>query len=523
MQTAELNKEIVHDIAQFVADPLGFANYIYPWGEAELLDSAGPRNWQADLFEAIGEHLDNPATQYQPFRAAVSSGHGIGKSAFVGMFIHWAMSTCVDCRVVVTANSDPQLRTKTWPEVSKWFRLGLNSEWFDVHAESIKIKIPEHAELWRTDRLTWSINNPQAFAGLHNKGKRIVVIFDEASEIDDVIWEVTQGALTDENTEILWVVFGNPTQNVGRFAECFGRYSHRWQTRQIDSRTVEGTNKQEIEGWIKDFGEDSDYVRVRVKGEFPRASWNQFIPGDTVQAARLAEAKGFENLPKIMAIDVARFGDDQTVIGIRQGRKATILGKYRQKDTVETTQYAIDFIERERPNLVIVDGDGIGAGVVDNLKHRGFDVHEFHGGNEPHDKSMYFNRRAEVWGLLKDWLAEGADIPDDAELASDLTSPQYGFSPKQQIQLEKKEDMKKRGMRSPDCGDVFAMTFEMRLNISKQAMFEERLLHHISGIEDPTVKAIAARKIVAQHEKKMQNRGMVNSRSSGRARRWGSN
>jgi hypothetical protein len=107
----------------------------------------------------------------------------------------------------------------------------------------------------------------------------------EASAIPDLIWETTEGALTDEQTEILWLVCGNPTRNNGRFRECFGRYRHRWIRRQVDSRNARITNKQQIAQWITDYGEDSDFVRVRVKGEFPRASSMQFIASDMVEAA----------------------------------------------------------------------------------------------------------------------------------------------------------------------------------------------------------------------------------------------
>ena len=499
------NSQLMHDIAGFTADPLAFSRYIYPWAEGELEDSKGPRQWQSNLLKSVAEHLGNPATQYTPFQASIASGHGIGKSAFVGMFTHWAMSTCEDCRVVITANSDPQLRTKTWPEVSKWFRLGLNSKWFLVNAETITIKNEQHAGIWRTDRLTWSTNNPQAFAGLHNKGKRIVVIFDEASEIDDVIWEVTQGALTDENTEIIWLVFGNPTQNTGRFCECFGKYRHRWKNFQIDSRTVEGTNKVEIDKWIKDYGEDSDFVRVRVRGEFPRAGSNQFIPSDLVVSARLNIAEGFQALPKILSIDVARFGDDQTVIGLRQGRHFRILSKYRGMDTVQTTRYAIDFIEKENPDAIVVDGDGLGAGVVDNLKHRGYEdkLFEFHGGETAKDPEMYYNRRAEVWGLTRDWLKEGAEIPNEPEMETDLTGPQYGFSAKQQLQLEKKEDMKKRGLASPDFGDCLAMTFSVQLAQSRSERIEERVQHRVMQIKEPSEKLIHYHRIMLEERAKV--------------------
>jgi hypothetical protein len=460
---------LIEDIAGFTRQPIKFVKYCYPWGESELQESRGLRAWQTEILSAITAHLGSSSTRFVPLQVAVSSGHGIGKSALLGMVIHWAMSTCEDCKVVLTANTDTQLRTKTWPEVSKWFRLGLNSKWFQVNSESITVREPEHQRVWRTDRISWSENNTEAFAGLHNKGKRIVLIFDEASAIADRIWEVAEGALTDENTEIIWLAFGNPTQNTGRFRECFGRFKHRWKTFQIDSRTVEGTNKAQIDKWIADYGEDSDFVRVRVRGEFPRAGSAQLIPSDIVAAARKYKAEGFEALPKILSVDVARFGDDQTVIGYRQGRKAVILEKLRGKDTVFVAERVIQLMESESVDATVVDGDGIGAGVIDHITHRGYNrrLFEFHGGAGANDAAQYFNRRAEVWGAMREWLQSGSEIPDDPELADELCGPEYGFSSKQQIQLERKEDMKKRGLSSPDCADMLAMTFSVKVAAPK--------------------------------------------------------
>ncbi len=315
------------------------------------------------------------------------------------------------------------------------------------------------------DAIPWSAHNTEAFAGAHNKGKRIVVIFDEASAIEDPVWEVAEGALTDENTEIIWLAFGNPTQNTGRFRECFGKFKHRWQTFQIDSRTVEGTNKDQIDKWIADYGEDSDFVRVRVRGEFPRAGSSQFIPSDVVATARHYKAQGYEALPKILSVDVARFGADQTVIGLRQGRKFEILAKYRGKDTVYVAEQVIHFIGDKKPDATVVDGDGLGAGVVDNVNHRGYGgrLFEFHGGASANDAAAFYNRRAEVWGSAREWLMAGAEIPDDPELETHLTSPEYGFSNKNQVMLEKKEDMASRGLDSPDLGDCLAYSFAVKV------------------------------------------------------------
>jgi hypothetical protein len=466
-----LKQQLAEEIAGFTRDPLGYCYYAFPWGEGELSNSKGPYVWQGDVLRYLTNHLQNPRTQYTPCLVSVSSGHGVGKSAFVGMISQWGMSTCEDCRIVMTANSDPQLRTKTWPEVSKWFRLAINEDWFSVNAESIHIKDSRHERTWRTDRLTWSVPNPQAFAGLHNAGKRIIVIFDEASEIDDVIWDVTQGALTDANTEIIWMVFSNPTQNTGRFRECWGRFKHRWKGFQIDSRNVENTNKEELDGWVKDFGEDSDFVRVKVRGEFPRAGSCQLIPSDVVAACRKYKAEGCHAFPKIFGVDVARFGDDSTVITMRQGRKAEVLARYRGLDTSQVTAHVIEFIAEHNPDAVVVDSDGIGNTVFDQLKFQGYGrlLYEFHGGKPANNAVRYFNRRAEVWGLMRDWLKANAEIPDEPEIEMDLTGPQYGFSAQQQIQLERKEDLKKRGLSSPDYGDSLAYTFAVQILAPQRA------------------------------------------------------
>lgn len=461
--------QLIEDIAGFSSDPLGYVHYAFDWlEEGELQDFAGPHPWQADILSTIGRHLKSPDWA-NPIRIAVSSGRGIGKSALIAMLCQWSMSTCDDCRVIVTANTEPQLATKTWPEISKWFRRAINSHWWTNTATKICSSDKRHADTWRVDRETWSENNVEAFRGLHNAGKRMVIIFDEAAGIPTAIWEATEGSLTDENTEMIWIVFSNPSQPTGSFRECFGRFKHRWITAQIDSRTVPGTNKEELDAQVKDYGEDSDYVRVNVKGEFPRAGSKQLIPADVVSGARyrVLPPSSYESHWKILVCDVARFGDDQTVIGYRQGFKFMITDKLRGLSVVQTSRRLMERIKELDPRTVVIDGDGIGGGVVDHVKeymaawfkeNPARILMEFHGGTTPIDGHMYFNYRANMWGLMRDWLASG-DIPDDPELETDLTGPEYSISNKNQIQLEKKEDMKKRGLASPDLGDTLAMSF----------------------------------------------------------------
>src|ERR1700722_2336601 len=213
VEERDLQAELVEDIASFTKDPLAFTMYAYEWGVGDLEGSEGPYEWQKKQFEIIREHLSNPKTANQPCRIAVASGNGIGKSAFVAMPPNWGLSTHEDCKIVITAGTGVQLQTKTQPELSKWFRLSINSHWFDVKAKSITIKDPKHEDTWRADLITWDEKNPDAFSGLHNKRKRIILIFDEASAIAAIIWLRAQKALTDEDTEIIWVALGNPTDN----------------------------------------------------------------------------------------------------------------------------------------------------------------------------------------------------------------------------------------------------------------------------------------------------------------------
>jgi len=242
----ELEAQFARKITQFRHDPLGFVHHAFPWKQGELAKSDGPRQWQRDVLRQIGQHLQNHATRYTPCQVAISSGHGIGKSALVSMLTLWGMCS-PDCKVVLTAGTEVQLRSKLWPECAKWYRMAIHNHWFDFNASSMTSRDPRHTRTWRTDIIAWTETSTESFAGLHNQGRRILVIFDEASAIVDSIWETTEGALTDANTEILWLVCGNPTRNTGRFRECFGRLKHRWHGIQVDSRKVEGTNKAQLD------------------------------------------------------------------------------------------------------------------------------------------------------------------------------------------------------------------------------------------------------------------------------------
>lgn len=452
-------------------DPYRWVLYSFPWGRpgTQLADQTGPDDWQADILKAVRDGL---VTIGEALQFAVASGHGVGKSALVSWLILWAMSTHEDTRGVVTANTEAQLRTKTWPELAKWYRLFIAKHWFKFTATAIFSVDPEHEKTWRIDASTWSETNTEAFQGLHNQGKRILVVFDEASAIPPLIWETTEGALTDADTEILWFVFGNPTRNTGRFRECFGRFKHRWKTRQVDSRTAKMTDKAKIKKWENDYGEDSDFFRVRVRGMFPRASSMQFIRSDLVEAAKdpARDVPTTVMDPFIMGVDVGRYGDDPTVIRFRRGRDARTVPpiELRGLNTMQVAARVVEEQNRHKCDAIFVDGGGVGGGVVDRLQMLRQPVIEVQFGGAA-DRGVatqegmvvYANKRAEIWGSMRDWLPGGA-IDDSADLEQDLTGIEYGYvlrDGKDAIILEKKEDMKDRGLASPNHGDALALTF----------------------------------------------------------------
>lgn len=451
----ELEVELIQDIAGFYDNPLGFVKYVFAWGEGSLKDESGPDKWQTYVLNEIGSAVKNGSTVDEAIRIAIASGHGIGKTAFVAWVILWFISTREFPQIVVTSNTANQLSAKTWRELAKWHRLAINKEWFEWTATKFYHK--QYPDTWFASAIPWSINNSEAFAGTHEK--HVLVVYDEASGIHDQIWEVTEGAMTTPGA--MWLAFGNPTKNTGRFRECFGKFKHRWLTQQIDSRSAKQANNKQIQQWIDDYGEDSDFVRVRVRGVFPRAGSNQFIGADIVEECRKYKAEGYEGLAKVLGVDVARFGDDQSVIIKRQGRKVHQPNKYRGLDLMQLASKVVEQIDEFKPDAVFIDGVGVGAGVVDRVKQLrpSVAIIEVNAGARPSDCEKYFNKRAEMWGLTRDFIKAGAELPDDNELCEELQSTEYGFTPKQQIQIEKKEDMKARGLSSPDVADALCLTF----------------------------------------------------------------
>lgn len=463
-QEQQLEERLVEDIAGFTHDPLGFVLYAFDWGHGELAKFPdGPDEWARGVLDEIGHKLRAGAitSTSEAIQIATASGHGIGKSALVAWVVEWAMCTREDTKGVVTANTDNQLRTKTWAELSKWHRLCICKHWFKFTATSIFSTDPEHEKSWRIDMIPWSAGNTEAFAGLHNQGNRILIIFDEASAIDDVIWEVTEGALTDEDTEIIWLAFGNPTQNVGRFRECFRKFRHRWSCRQVDSRTVKITNKEQLAKFVADYGVDSDFVKVRVRGMFPSASAKQFISTEDVDAAqaRILRPEQFDFAPKILTCDPAWEGDDMLEIGLRQGLHFRILRTIPKNDNDFNVASVIANLEDEHQADAVFIDNGYGTGIISagRTMMRTWQGVWFAGASGDPGCT---NKRAEMWKGARDWLKAGGAIDkNDQVLYQDLIGPETIWTKDGKIQLESKKDMKARGLPSPGRGDCLALSF----------------------------------------------------------------
>lgn len=482
---ADSNPELMlaQDMGRFYDDPLGFVMYAFPWDTDRSLQLVklsspwdlvygceyGPDEWACEFLTQLGEQVRergfDGVNAVAPIQMAVSSGHGIGKSAMAAWLTLWIMSTRPHSKGVVTANTAEQLSSKTWAGVSAWLSRAVNKHWFTITTGkgAMRLTHKQHPDSWRVDAQTSREENSESFAGLHAASSTPWYLFDEASAIPAKIWEVAEGGKTDG--EPMHFVFGNPTRNTGAFAECFGKQRHRWVNRMIDSRTVAITNKTLLAEWVKDYGENSDFVKVRVRGVFPNASSLQFIPRELVEEAmrRQPVAERFIGRTAAIGVDVARFGDDQSVIRTRVGRDGVGIPakRYRELNTMQLASKVaehIDYIKTLGMSCVVfVDGGGVGGGVVDRLRQLNHDVVEVQFGGKADDPRKYLNKRAEMWGRLKEWLATGC-LPYDETTITDLTSVEYQYTAADQIQLESKEHMKARGLASPDDGDALALT-----------------------------------------------------------------
>lgn len=470
---AKSYEELLHEsVADYYADPLGFVLAMFPWGEPGPLERHTLDQWQVAYLTYLGEQIQargfDGVQAVAPIRIGTSSGHGIGKSALVAMIVCWIMSTRPNCQGTVTANTITQLSTKTWAAIQRWTKLCKTGHWFAVNSE--RMYRLGYRESWFCAPQSSKEENSEAFAGQHAADSTSFYIMDEASAIPETIHEVTEGGLTDGEPMLL--MFGNPTRSNGSFHKAmFGVMRHRWKQFIIDSRETRFANKDLIAEWIQDHGEESDFIRVRVRGLPPAASDLQYISTALVSAAQKNEIHNFGDEPLICGLDVARGGSDDCVFRFRRGNDARSIPAVRipgeqARDSMRLVTAATDILSKHPISMMLVDGTGIGGPIVDRIRQLGHrNVMEVQFGAESPDPK-FANMRAYMWGKLRDWLAKGA-IDGTPRLETDLTGPGYKHDRQDRVLLESKEDMKKRGLDSPDDGDALALTFAQAVKVKR--------------------------------------------------------
>lgn len=459
--------------ADFYDDPLGYVQAMFPWGEGELKHATGPDDWQTAALIAIGNEVKARAfdghTAVAPIRFCRASGHDIGKTTFAAWIACWLKDTRPDSQGTVTANTFTQLETKTWAAIKRWAKLAQTRDLWEIGAT--KMFHIEARDTWFLACQSSSEENSEAFAGQHAIYSTSYYIFDEASAIAAEIWRVAEGGLTDGEPMIF--AFGNPTRNTGAFYEaCFGNKQHRWNHGSIDSRTSGISNKTTIEEWLQDYGEDSDFFRVRVRGLPPNASEDQLIPRDLVRSAMSRAVTALADEPLVAGVDVPDGGSAWFIVRFRRGLDGNPAPPIRIPGSRIDRQAMISKIAEicqngvlcrdnvTRPLAAVFIDSAFGAALVERLAGMRYkQVQEVRFGGKSPDVH-YANMRSFMWAKqMKDWLGRGSLDRSDDKLLVDLTSPGFHLNRSDAVVLESKEEMSRDGRPSPDDGDAFALTF----------------------------------------------------------------
>ena len=374
----------------------------------------------------------------------------------------WFLFTHAYSKVIVTSPTMHQLLDVFMGEVSKWLkRSPLLNELFG--ATKTRIFFREAPAEWFLAARTAS--TPESLAGFH--ADNLLFILDEASGISDDIAEVVFGALTGQNNKLL--MCSNPTRNSGFFYNAFHSDRDLFYTMKISSMDSGRVSDDYCKRLIKSYGTESNVVRIRILGEFPEIDSDSLIALEWVEAAmnREPEYKG----ELVIGVDVARFGDDETVLAARVGDSALPLKAWRKADLMTTCGRIIGELERLMKKFscgratINVDDSGVGGGVTDRLrevlreKNLHVTVNGCNNGAKPRD-SHYFNWGSESYFAMRDRFQAGEiTLPRDDELTAQLTTRKYSVNSADKLTLERKDEFKKRIGRSPDRADALVLAF----------------------------------------------------------------
>jgi hypothetical protein len=392
-------------------------------------------------------------------RVAVSSCQGAGKTATLAWLMFLFLLTQEDCQILVTSPSYQQLTRVFNAQVHKWHAKmpAVFRDQFVISKEKIALKGKEGFQF--ASLVTASAEHTENLQGGH--AESYVILIDEASGVEEDVFDLLLGTLSTHKGGRL-IMTSNPLRAAGRFYEVFHREAMaKWKRLYFSAYDSPVINTEWIDEMKGTYGEDSDIFRVRVLGQFPRVSSTQFFPTDIVKdaAATKVDENIFMNYPRISGVDIARFGDDSTVFVTRQGPKLLDVTTYHGIDTMEVSSKLMDYHLKWKSGIICIDSIGIGAGVFDRAKQLNLPVKEVVVSQKSTDPQQYLNMRSQLYGLTREWIQNGADIPNDERLIRQFTSMQYGYNNKMQLQLMTKKDLKKQGLESPDIVDAVALTF----------------------------------------------------------------
>jgi hypothetical protein len=408
---------------------------------------AKPLPWQIAFMEKVarGER-----------RISVRAGHGVGKSTACSWVLIWFMLTRFPQKSVLTAPTAGQLFDALFSEVKKWINVlpPALKESIEVFSDRIVLKsAPESSFM---SARTSSADRPEALAGVHSEN--VLLIVDEASAIPEPVFESAAGSMSGHSATT--VLIGNPTRNTGLFFRTHHQLSEDWNTMHVsclDNPLVADDFVRQIKAT---YGETSNAFRVRVLGEFSLREDDVLIAAELVDGAMDRDVVLDSKEPIVYGVDVARFGDDRTVIVKRQGAVVTEVRSWTGADLMETTGRIVHEADIDKPAEIMVDSIGLGSGVADRLRELGYNVRDVNVSESAAMNPQAARLRDELWLTVRDWLNQRTcKIPKSDQLRAELCAPTYGFTSSGKIKVEGKAELKRRGMRSPDIADALCLTF----------------------------------------------------------------
>lgn len=410
-----------------------------------------PDEWQKDFLNAVasGER-----------KISIRSGHGVGKSTTASWAMLWFLLTRYPVKVVVTAPTSAQLYDALFAELKRWVKELPQpiQDLLDVKQERIELKASA-TEAFISAR-TSRAEQPEALQGVHSDN--VMLVADEASGVPEAVFEAAAGSMSGHNA--LTILLGNPVRSSGFFFDTHNRLKDEWWTKRVSCIDSARVSKEYVDDMKSRYGEESNAFRIRVLGEFPKSDDDTIIPMDLLESAKHRDTRAYEDAPIIWGLDVARFGSDSSVLCKRQSNVVHTLERWRNLDLMQLTGAVVAQYEacdhKNRPAEILVDSIGLGAGVVDRLRElklpaRGINVSE-----SPAMGATYLNLRAELWHKAKAWLEKrDCKIPNNEDLIGELATVRYTFTSNGKIKIESKDDIRRRGLKSPDMADAFVLTF----------------------------------------------------------------